>query len=81
MIFHYPIFFLDSKTKAKAKSEMVCFLCVSTMLHHSSDGDKPPEQTSAKLTTCPLSLNPGWMPFWKTPARQRQDIKLKTGII
>jgi len=33
--------------------------------------------------TCPLveSLNPGWMPFWKIPDRQMQDIKLKTAVI
>lgn len=83
MIFHYLTFLLESKTKSEVKSELILFLCLSTMLHHFGDGEKPLEQTiwQNRLVRWLQSLNPGWMPFWKIPVRQIQDTKLNTGII
>lgn len=79
MIFHYPTYLPESKTKSKAKPELL--MCLFTMLHHFGDGHKPLEQIVQKNWTVHWlkSLNPGQMPFWKKPAMQKEDIKLKSG--
>lgn len=46
MIFHYPTYLPEPKTKSKAKRELIT--CLFAMLHHLGDGHKPLEQIVQK---------------------------------